>query len=72
MNPPSPAALPSQERGGLLLPENSKIFSEWIQENFGRMYVWASGGMVYTADLKSSAYQGLWVQIPPRPPRNNV
>jgi 8-oxo-dGTP pyrophosphatase MutT (NUDIX family) len=29
----------------------------------------ASGGTVYTRDLKSLAFTGLWVQIPPRPPR---
>lgn len=28
----------------------------------------ASGGTVYTRDLKSLALKGLWVQIPPRPP----
>lgn len=28
----------------------------------------ASGGMVYTADLKSAAREGLRVQVPPRRP----
>lgn len=28
----------------------------------------ASGGMVYTEDLKSLPLKRLWVRIPPRPP----
>ena len=29
---------------------------------------WAGGGMVYTTDLKSVPFIGLWVRVPPRPP----
>src|SRR5690606_30011823 len=34
-----------------------------------RGYLRASGGMAYTADLKSAALTGLRVRIPPRPPQ---
>jgi hypothetical protein len=30
-------------------------------------FLWLSGGMVYTADLKSAALTGLWVRVPPEP-----